>query len=530
LIGANARARRIDDRRAKETPAEAGKRPASRLATAILMYSFGGLRRETGDDSELLPPGVGEAELLLACVGPDLDSTTAFACLKELRDQCLYLHYDGVRYCFKKDPNVTLLVEQEADAVGRNEGRVRERIKEMLEARLAGHREAIVWPEKNSEVPDRDPAFLVAYLPLEFGGKPRKEQEQIAKGFFEKSGDRPRLYRNGIGVAIPTSDQIEVLQRAIRYLMAIEQVREKNREYHLTDSQKDQLRERESTEKAAAESAFLKLYTEIWLPRVEGGAVEIESVSVGGRPLQITLGEKKTALIHERVMELLVVMQPRVFEKITPPKVVELFGLGVGDAPRLGIKTSEVVDGLFSFPGFTRISGAYVLQQTIAKAVLEGQLGYHAGSAPELSQDGTFAVSRSRVKMGASVPDDEIDLESGFLMLPQAVPSEESLATPGTVLPTPGSGTSSGQGPQVPPTSPGMPVAPAGQPAARREVSLTFKGDRNQLFTAWNAIANLADMAGTITVSLHAESETGFDNTRLQNGVIEPLQEANLIE
>ena len=36
LIGANARARRIDDRRAKETPAESGKRHATRLATAIL--------------------------------------------------------------------------------------------------------------------------------------------------------------------------------------------------------------------------------------------------------------------------------------------------------------------------------------------------------------------------------------------------------------------------------------------------------------------------------------------------------------
>ena len=123
LIGANARARRIDDRRAKEFPAEVGKRPAMRLATAILMYSFGGLRREGGQENELLPPGVTEAELLSVCVGPDLDSTTAQACLKELKEQCLYLHFDGVRYCFKKDPNVTLLVEQEADAVARDEAK-----------------------------------------------------------------------------------------------------------------------------------------------------------------------------------------------------------------------------------------------------------------------------------------------------------------------------------------------------------------------------------------------------------------------
>ena len=171
LIGANARARRIDDRRAKETPAEVGKRPAYRIATAVLMYSFGGLQRKGTTEGELLPPGITEPELLSVCVGPDLDSTTVLACLKELKEQCLYLHYDGVRYCFKKDPNVTLLVEQEADMIGRDELQVRKRIRDMLEARLAGHRSAIVWPEKPVDVPDKDPSFLVSPTgrkPLDF--------------------------------------------------------------------------------------------------------------------------------------------------------------------------------------------------------------------------------------------------------------------------------------------------------------------------------------------------------------------------
>ena len=109
LIGANARSRRIDERRTKESPSETGKRAAFRLATAILMYSFGGLRRDGANGTAFLPPGITEADLLSVCVGPDLDSTTALACLKELKEQCLYLHFDGVRYCFKKDPNVTLL-------------------------------------------------------------------------------------------------------------------------------------------------------------------------------------------------------------------------------------------------------------------------------------------------------------------------------------------------------------------------------------------------------------------------------------
>ena len=372
LIGANARARRIDDRRAKEFPAEVGKRPAMRLATAILMYSFGGLRREGGQENELLPPGVTEAELLSVCVGPDLDSTTAQACLKELKEQCLYLHYDGVRYCFKRDPNVTLLVEQEADGVARDERRVRERIKEMLEARLAGYRTAIIWPEKSGDISDKDPSFLVAYLPLEFAGKPKAQQETEAKELLEKHGDRPRSYRNGLGLAIPSGDQVEPLRRAVRYLIAVEQVKLKPKQYNLTDSQKDQLKEREATERGYAESAFLKLYLEVWFPKVEDGSVAIERVAVGGRPLQTTLNEKKEARIHERVLELIMTVQQRVFPTLVPTKIVELFRLGEGTPPTLGIRTAEVVDGFYSFLGFTRLATKEVIRTAVGRAFGRG--------------------------------------------------------------------------------------------------------------------------------------------------------------
>ena len=61
-------------------------------------------------------------------------------------------------------------------------------------------------------------------------------------------------------------------------------------------------------------------------------------------------------------------------------------------------------------------------------------------------------------------------------------------------------------------------------------VDLSFSADRNQLFTAWNALANLADMGGKVTVSVHAASETGFDQSKLENGVLEPLRETKLID
>ena len=81
--------------------------------------------------------------------------------------------------------------------------------------------------------------------------------------------------------------------------------------------------------------------------------------------------------------------------------------------------------------------------------------------------------------------------------------------------------------PPVPPSAVGQ---PGGTPAEQTQLALSFTADRNQLYKAWGAIANLADMAGKVTVTLRAESAKGFDKSKLQNGVIEPLREADLIE
>ena len=68
-------------------------------------------------------------------------------------------------------------------------------------------------------------------------------------------------------------------------------------------------------------------------------------------------------------------------------------------------------------------------------------------------------------------------------------------------------------------------------PAAEgsREITLSFSANRNELFNAWNALANLADAAGRISVRVQAASEAGFDEARIENSVLEPLRELGLI-
>lgn len=181
---------------------------------------------------------------------------------------------------------------------------------------------------------------------------------------------------------------MEVLRRAVRYLMAAEEVKKKAKQLNLTDEKRSQLRERENTETAAAESALLKMYAEVWLPSAEDGGIGLEKVAAGGRPLQTMLSEKKLAMIHERIVELITSIQPRVFTTLTPNKIVDLFRLGEGDPPQLGITTTEVVDGFYSFLGFTRLMTSGAIRRAIAQGIVDGHFGYYSGPKLSLGGDG----------------------------------------------------------------------------------------------------------------------------------------------
>jgi hypothetical protein len=513
VVGPNSRAKKIDDRLAKETPAMANVRPALRLATAILAYSFGGLKR--GDSNQTLPPGVTETELLASCIGPDLDAITARSVLSDLRNACLYLHYDGVRYYFKKDPNVTKLVEDAEQEVARDADAVRDQIKDMLGKRLAGRNDAVIWPESSQELPDKEPQFLVGYLPMEFAGKTAAQQEDAARTILSKCGEAPRRYRNGVGLAIPDKKPMESLRRAVRYLMAIERVDAKKRQHRLTKDQEDQLKERKRTEEHAAESAFRILYPAVWLPRVgSGGAIELEKIEVGGRPLQATG-------VHERVMELLTTVgTPKIHGTLHPRKVVERVRLGdslaAGEKPRLGVSMSEVRDAFFGFLEPPRISSAAVLRKAIARGVSEGMFGYTTGS-PALGADGRYQISLTKVAHGQPLSDDEVDLDSGFLIAPNALPAPAPSPIPGPMPPQPS------------PVPPG-PTPPGAKPTVRTNVRLSFAADRDQVFKSFHAIANLADKSdgGKISIQVDGLASAGYDATWLRNAVEEPLDEANI--
>jgi len=511
ITGPNAQAKKVDARLQKENPNLARAHPAVRLVTAILMYSFGGLPKETGKPGETLPPGVTEAELLASTLGPDLERVTAQAILKEIRESrtsCLFLHFDGARYCFKTTPNVTKLIEDEAQGVDPDKD-IKPYVKAALEKRLAGQKSATIWPSASQEIPDEEPTFLVSYLPPEFCELKQADQDKNARELLTQYGNRPRRYRNGLALAIPNKEQLEPLRHSTRYLVAIQRVDQKKRQLGVTRDQEEQLKERRRTEEAGLESALRTLYSSLWLlPSAQDQL--LEKIEAAGRPLIATT-------VHERTMELLTQVARKVHGSLAPKRIVELFRLGEppekGRSPRLGVKTKEVLDSFFSSLGFPRLTGADVISKSIIGGVANSQFAYWGQGEPLLGSDGKYQVPREKIAFGTILREDEIDLDKGFIILTEGLPSEGP--APPTPIPT------------TAPTPIPTPTGPRG--ALKTSVSYTVEATREELFKAWNAIANLAEIAGKVSMQIQAESKEGFDPNKIRNAVEEPLEELGLL-
>lgn len=506
FIGANARVRRIDLQLAEQNPNLSSARPAMRLATTILMYSFGGLPRE--EKGEPIPSGIAERELLEVCLCPEIDNLTAQTVLKRLRDECLYLHYDGVQYAFKTIPNVNMILESEAENVHSDD--IKEFINKEIEKRVSSvTNAAIIWPEESNKIPDAEPRFLLAYLPLEFSEKREVEREQKAIELLTQCGSLPRRFRNGVGLAVPDRKQLEGIRRSAKYLLAVEKVRSKKSSYKLTKEQLDQLKEREQTERSGFEAGIRVLYSSVWLLKIENGRPALDKVEIGARLL-------REHGIHERLIELLGKdIAGKLFDDLRPFKILNLMLLGSGEGERKAVETKAVRDAFFENLDFPRITEENVIAAAIAQGVKEGIFSY-ALKNRVLEEAGKYLVKEKDALIGRAVYPDEIDLETGLILMPECVIKETPL--PIKEL--------SPIGPSEPTTSITVPVSPnSGQ---IKIVKMAMRINKQTLYKTFNALGNLAEMAGEINIQVEAQSEKGFDRNLLRNGVKEPLEEAGI--
>ncbi len=257
LTGRRAKVKLVDNRIASDAPALTQLKVGTRLATAIMLYSFGA---KGGEER-----GVMEQEVACACLDPNLDRMVLTSALKDLRDELLYLHYVSRKYRFETQPNLNKLIAEEENKLTGDD--VLNYVRIGLEKNLQGAKgKVVIWPSDSSKLGDRLTQFQVIYLSPDWAEKsPQGITEELMK-WVEYRGNDKREYKNALAFVIPNAVQMDKARTASRSTQAIAQLLKDKKKYKFSEEDIDELVSKQKTADTALNSALQRLYEEIILP------------------------------------------------------------------------------------------------------------------------------------------------------------------------------------------------------------------------------------------------------------------------
>jgi hypothetical protein len=507
VAGSQARAHVVDDRLAADSPRFKELRVGTRVATAIMLFSFGARESEE--------PGVVEADLVQSLTSPELDRNVLAATISDLRDQLLYLHHGGRRYRFEPKPNLNLLISEEMKKVEREE--VNQRIRQQLAVLLrpAGD-SALVWPEDSGAIPDREPVFRVAYLDPDLAGMSGDRLAAHLGGLVENAGARRRDYKNALVFAVPGAQALDRSRQAARMVQALKALDEDVRANRVV-VQADQVNDLTERRKAAAaelEAAVDGMYQQVHVPVPDREGNDPYRLELVDLRAQLTAGRD----VHRRIVEGL---RKYVFDSVTPSRIVTLTRLGTD---RDWVACDDLVDWFFSYLDFPKLLDASAVRAAIAAGTID-TFGYVAGAIEQA--DRIEPTRPELVRVDRPTPADEIDMGSGCYVLSletarSLIPARPTSADPAT---EPTSETAAEQDETTTVT-----VVANPDDGSVQTYRITADLDAAQLFRILPALQNLADNSSTVRIrlALEAEAKDKFERSWLRNAVEEHLDEAGV--
>jgi hypothetical protein len=531
LIGRKAKVKAVDNRIAQDSPALELMKVGTRVASAILMYSFGA---KGGEDR-----GVMEQEVTAACLAPNLNRNTITATLSDLREQLLYLHYVGRRYRFETKPNLNKLIADEEGKISADE--VLEKIREDLNKSLQNSRgKVVLWPKDSGAINDRVSQFSIVYLNPDWAEKSRDVVISDALVWLEQRGNDKRDYKNALAFVVPSKAQMDKARKGARTALAVASLIKQKTKYKFTPEDTEELTGKVKDATNEVNAALRRLYEDILLP-LPG--------TDGTNPIRLELIDLQSQLntsqnLQERVLDAL---KNHVFESIRPAKLVQYSGLENSETGY--IKGEELASYFFRFPTLPKMLDASGIQAAIIKAIEQGLLGYvpslkiHPGSdTPTVENPGLISFERK-------IPSDELDL-SGYLLSPTLVtqlrPAVSDSDTPDTTRPDSQNIHTSNQ------TGNGstktvsektveyksetsslersvlVDIVDGKKPA--RSYKLNSTVNKAQLFQLFEVLQSLSDKANDMTIQIEVRAHTTqeFDPNWIRNAIEEPLDELDI--
>lgn len=500
--GVNAKAKEVDRRMGGDVPKLRNLRIGTRVASATLLYSFGG----QSEDQR----GVLESELIGGLIGPDLDRNLLTTALTDIRDELLFLHHAGRRYWFDKKANLNQLLATEANRFSSEE--VVEAVRKELERRIGPAPTALLWPQHGGQIPDGDPVFRVAYLDPSWVGLELEARDERLRELFERRGaGSNRAYRNAIGFAIPSADAIEHSRHAARRVLAARSLVKQATSLNITGEQLAELKERSDGAERELVATLDRAYELVLLPveATDGDRpYRFEEIDLSAR---IGLGR----VVHDRVLEGL---SNHVFESITPQKLAGLLRIG---PERRFVAASEAVDAAFSYLQFPKLRSVAALHDTVARGAMKGVFGYVAMATVEADK---VTARPELVRVDRPLGADEVELGEGAYLLDAGYARELGH------MPEP----EPGEAPALE-TATGDSIALTGDSGVRRmargtRLSLAFRVGKSELFDSMQVLSTLSDESETVdvSVSVRATAKESYDQTWVRNAIRERLEEAGI--
>lgn len=523
LTGRRAKVKLVDNRIASDAPALTQLKVGTRLATAIMLYSFGA---KGGEER-----GVMEQEVACACLDPQLDRMMLTSALKDLRDELLYLHFVGKKYRFETKPNLNKLIAEQESKLGSDE--VLELVRRSLEEGLQGSKvKVVLWPNESGKVSDRLTQLQIIFLAPEWTEKsPQAIQEEVMQ-WVEYRGKDKREYKNALVFVVPNGVYMDKARASSRTVQAIADLIKEQKKYKFSEEDVEGLTTKKQNAEQELSSALRRLYAEIILPipdREGTNPLRLETID-----LQSHLNTSQKWL--ERILDAL---KNHVFDSLTVNKLVSLTGLS-SEKPYLQGK--ELVAYFFKFPDYPKLLGDGALKTTILQAIAQSKLGY----VPSLTIASTGIPTLENIALlsyGKTIPSEELDLD-GYLITPTLAESlqaqKDELVNP---LPYPPEETEEEEI-TVTPISPPVVIEETSNSSISRSILTAIKEgkqpaityrlesvvDKSHLFDVIQALQTLCDRADTMNISIKvtATKKDGFDLNWLRNAIEEPLDEQEI--
>lgn len=533
LVGPNAGARAVDQLTIRESPQLQTYLPGTRIATAALLYSFGG--------SSQAERGVFETDLLTSCLAPGLDRNILQTALHDLNERLLYLHRRELRYRFETQPNLNKMIIDEKQR--RSEEEIEKRLRKEFGETVGNERDAVIWPTETFKVQDRLEEHQIVYLSpmwLEANPDPEK-QEREKRRYIEECGNVPRQYRNGLTLAVPDARMVEEAKNAVRMIMTLELLQSQSTQRQLTAQQNTELTERKKSAEGELKGSFSNMYPTVYTPMYSEQAGQTYTLE----PLSVQ-SYSQAPQLHTRIKDAL--RNRVIWDSVQPSKLVSLTRLNEQEElEKQYYPLAALVSGFFRYYNWTHIWNAQVIRQAVAVGVRNRTFAYAANVRKDGQERLIFSgPAASSIYFGTDIPWSDLDTGEGTYIISAAY--AQQLLTPPVqpkIEPEPasdqpssadkpykpeGTGIKVANEPAIPPiieSNVGKAVVP-GQGGQHYRLSLR-SNNLGDLYEIQQALERLEKQSATITITMNifatVKPGQSFQRNSLHNLVVEPITE-----